>query len=341
MLTSGAGTCTSQDLPILTGALPSTAVPLTMTIMNPGAHARGFIVGVYRDTNQAFIYDSDGDPVWWALGRRLLSRAHMSWDGKDMYVVAENSSNQVGEHVSRISMDHTNVEHNLSGLGRAHHDLTAIPGGIATLVWNTTGMDAPNAIVERSKDGTLTTVVADLATLYNSTTFHPNSIHYYPSDDSYTIGDTNPSLYVKITRQGQLAWQLGGSNPKDPSKFFEVAPTWLHNHGHQLLADGTFLLFNSNNGLAESALVLKLDPASMTASRVLSYVPASGVISHALGDMQRLPNGNILVTYSFSNQFHEITPSGELVAILRANPSASSGLGYAEFRETLYGPPPY
>ena len=267
----------------------------------------------------------------------------MSWDGKDMYVVAENANNnQNVDNVSRISMDHTNVEHDLSGLRAAHHDLTAIPGGIATLVWNRTGMDAPNAIVERSKDGTLTTVVADLATVYNSTTFHPNSIHYYAADDSYTIGDTNPGLYVKITRQGQLVWQLGGSNPKDPSKFFQVEPTWLYNHGHQLLPDGTFLLFNGNNGLAESALVLKLDPASMTASRVLSYVPTNGATSFRLGDVQRLPNGNILVIYSISGAFHEITSSGELVAILRANqPGNSLGLGYSEFRETLYGPPPY
>ena len=238
-------------------------------------------------------------------------------------------------------MDHTNVEHDLSGLRAAHGDLTAIPGGVATLVWNRAGMDAPNAIVERSKDGTLTTVVADLATVYNSTTFHPNSIHYYAADDSYTIGDTNPSLYVKITRQGQLVWQLGGSNPKDPSKFFQVEPPWLHNHGHQLLPDGTFLLFNSNNGSAEKVLGFKLDPASMTASQVLSYAPTNNAISFVLGDVQRLPNGNILVTYAYSGEFHEITPSGELVAILRANPRGTMVLGYSAFRETLYGPPPY
>ena len=55
-----------------------------------------------------------------------------------------------------------------------------------------------------------------------------------------------------------------------------------------------------------------------------------------LGDVQRLPNGNNLVTFSTSGQIHEMTPSGTLVAKF-----TSTAFGYTEFRESLYGPPPY
>ena len=132
-----------------------------------------------------------------------------------------------------------------SGLTASHHDMTAIPGGFATLLWNTSGMDVPCSMVERTDSGTMKTVVANMNTVYNSNTLHTNSIHYYPSDNTYTLGDRNPNMYVKMSRTGQLIWQLGGSNPKDQSKFFSGAGTWSVNHGHHLLADGTFILFNN------------------------------------------------------------------------------------------------
>jgi len=53
-----------------------------------------------------------------------------------------------------------------------------------------------------------------------------------------------------------------------------------------------------------------------------------------------LPNGNILVTFSTGGQMHEITPSGTLVMKIAA-PTPGQNFGYAEFRESLYGPPPY
>jgi hypothetical protein len=76
----------------------------------------------------------------------------------------------------------------------------------------------------------------------------------------------------------------------------------------------------------------------MKATPVRHYT-ASGASSNVLGDAQVLPNGNILVTFSTGGQMHEITPSGTLVAKYTA-PSGSA-FGYAEFRESLYGPPPY
>ena len=84
-------------------------------------------------------------------------------------------------------------------------------------------MNAPCAVVERSTDGTLTIVVADLGTVYNSADFHANAIHYNPTDDSYTVSDRNPNLFVKLTRRGQLVWQLGGKNPKDPAQVLHRA----------------------------------------------------------------------------------------------------------------------
>jgi hypothetical protein len=331
--TNASGSCTSSSYTIMTGALPSSAPKVTATITNATAHDKGFIVtstGLMGTTT--FIIDPDGAVVWSATGPASPSRSHMSWDGTHMYMMALNVQNTNAGNVQSVAMDGTGNTA-LSGMTTSHHDLTAIPGGFATMLWNKSGTDAPCSLVERADAaGTITTVVADMTTVYTSTTFHSNAVHYYPSDNTYTVGDRNPSLYVKLSRTGSLIWQFGGSNPKDQSKFFTGVPTWSVNHGHELLADGTFIFFNNT---PNEAWVYKLNTSNMTASKTLTYT-ASGATSNVLGDIQRLPNGNYLVTFSTSGQIHEISPTGTLVAKF-----TSSSFGYSEFRESLYGQPPY
>jgi hypothetical protein len=48
-----------------------------------------------------------------------------------------------------------------------------------------------------------------------------------------------------------------------------------------------------------------------------------------------LPNGNTLVTFSQGGLIHEVDSTGKLVMSLK-----TSGFGYTEFRESLYGAPP-
>jgi hypothetical protein len=331
--TNASGSCTSNSYTITTGALPASAPAVTATIMNAAMHDKGFIVtSTGLKGNATFIIDPDGTVVWSATSPSMPSRSHMSWDGTHMYMMALNVMNTSAGNIQSVAMDGTGNTA-LAGLAASHHDLTAIPGGLATMLWNKSGTDAPCSLVERADaTGTFTTVVADMTTVYTSTTFHSNAIHYYPSDNTYTVGDRNPNLYVKLSRTGSLIWQFGGANPKDQSKFFTGVPTWSVNHGHELLADGTFIFFNNT---PNEAWVYKLNTSNMTASKTLTYT-ASGATSNVLGDIQRLPNGNYLVTFSTSGQIHEISPTGTLVAKF-----TSSSFGYSEFRESLYGQPPY
>jgi hypothetical protein len=323
--TSGAGTCTSGSYSLVTGAVPSTVPKPTTTIVDAAAHARGFIITSKCTVNGwVVIVDSDGSPVWWATSSLPdVTRAHMSWDGKDMYLVG------LGGALTKVSMDGSKVE---TFALQAHHDLAAIPGGIVFLVYPpSTG--GPYAVVERADDGTLTTVLSDVTAVYNTPTFvHPDAIHYSPWDDSYTVSDREPNLFVKISRQGELIWQFGGSNPKDASKFFQGVTPWSVNHGHHLLADGRFVFFNNGSSLVRA---FELDTETMTATALWSYPTASSVI---LGDAQWLPNGNVLVTASEpAMRLDEIDPSGRAVAWF----IYPDYLGYSEFRESLYGPPPY
>jgi len=333
---SASGTCTSQDYMITTGALSNAPKP-TVTISQAAMHDKGFIIASSGlNGTSAYIMDADGTVVWTAPSGvpSQPSRVHLSWDATKMYEMSLNVQNSSAGKIVMQPLDGS-ASTSLSGVAASHHDLTAIPGGLATPMWNSSGIDAPCSIVEFSESGTKTTVLADVVTVYTSSTFHTNSIHYYARDNTYTIGDRNPNLYVKISRTGQLIWQFGGSNPKDASKNFSGVTGWQVNHGHHLTADGTFVFFNNNSNEMWN---YKLDTSTMKATQVSHYT-ASGATSNVLGDAQVLPNGNILVTFSTSGQIHEITPSGTLVMKITA-PSGQA-FGYSEFRESLSGPPPY
>jgi hypothetical protein len=72
----------------------------------------------------------------------------------------------------------------------------------------------------------------------------------------------------------------------------------------------------------------------MSATQVMSYKSSSNTHSDSMGDVQRLANGNTLVTFSNTGLIHEVDSSGKVVQTL-----SGGSFGYSEWRQTLYGPP--
>ncbi len=341
--TSGGQECTSEVYTLETGPVANNIPTIMHPTANEGRTATGFIVtsaglGGFGapgggSGQPAFIFDMDGDPVWWAPAPASCSRAMLDWEGKNVWMMELNVDGGGGE-VSRVSMDGTDTESNVQGLSNAHHDLTVLPGGVvATVLW-TSGAESPSDLVERSPDGMIKTVMRLDSAVYQAggIGFHANSILYHPADDSYTISDRYPNLYVKVSRTGQLIWQFGGSNPVGE---FISGGSWQVNHGHHLLDDGTLLIFNNGMGGGSSPVIgyqLNADSSKM-ATEVFRYAPNNN--SPVLGDVQRLPNGNTLVTYSTAGIIHEVQGTNNLVQVFQ-----TGTLGYATWRPSLYGPPP-
>jgi hypothetical protein len=342
--TAGSTECTSPDRTLTTGAKPAEAPSVTRTVM--GTPARGFIVtstgNAPNVSHSAFIIDADGEVVWWAPAPERTSRAHMSWEGTDMWMLAMNDAYGVGE-VRRISMDGMSTERNVQGLERMHHDFTVLPGGIiAGLSWIGEGMQ-PSDLIERSPSGTIRTVRRLDATTYAA--YSPPDfehlaagIAYQPASDTFTVTDNYAGLVVKISRQGGLLWQFGSAGCTRSV----AAKCWSgflgRPSGHQLLPNGTLVAFYniSLSSLTRSTVyeheVLDTDTA-LTGSVTWEY-SVTDLITMRLGDVQRLPNGNTLVVYSDEGDMREVTPDGDIVQILTA-----PMFGYASFRESLYGPP--
>jgi hypothetical protein len=342
---SGGTVCTSPDQTIATGS--AAGAPIVTRAAERGApRANGFIVTSVgypgRGAQKAYVIDADGHVVWWADSPRQCSRALMDWEGTVMWMVDTNPSGTPSGQVSRVAMDGTGAEVGIEGLATAHHDLAVVPGGIVAFLVGSSDAGASD-LVERSPDGTLRTVVRldgeVFATPQNA--WHANSIAYHPTDDTYTVGDRNAGAYVKLTREGELVWQFGRdcAGALAPKCASGEAPG---NHGHHLLDSGNFLGFSA--GFSASAVTehrLTETSSSLSAELIWSY-GAPDVNSMVLGDVQRLPNGNTLVVYSTAGRMHEVSETGELVQVIRvhsAEPPQDGSFGYANFRETLYGPP--
>jgi hypothetical protein len=342
--TTGAKTCTSPDFTFTTGAVPAGAPKIMKTMPGTGA-AKGFImsttgvdVGASSGQPDAYIFDTDGDVVWWAYAgvytsSANISRAHMSWDGKSVWIITA-----MGGKLVSVPMDGGSATDYTNVVKRVHHDLTPLPdGGIATLILGT--RPAGDSVVEVKPDGTITTVVADLSALYGTGSY-PNAIHYVAADDSYTLSDRTDNLFVKFKRDGTLVWQLGGPSPRGKSFALVGLSQWKVNHGHHLTPDGRFVFFN-NNGTSGSSnetpwiWEVALDETAGTATKTWEYHVTGGTPAIALGDAERLPNGNILVTNSMSGLILEVDRAGKIVQQFK-----NTSFGYTDFRTSLYGPPP-
>jgi len=329
-------TCVSTDYALPTTGSFTNSPSITVKVAQTNKREPGFIVtssGTFVP-GSAFIIDADGDVVWYTDGPLNPTRAQMDYEGENMWMVALNLDNTVGE-MRYVSMDGEEEHDNVPGLENAHHDFTVMPGGkVAALAWRTPGtIDPESDLVIRSQDGTVTKPFKIGSKLYQSDTYHANAIHYIPSDDSFTIADRNPSVFVKVSATGTLAWQLGGVCDQAPAGNKCVPQDWQIVHGHHLLDDGTFLAFNNDYLVPSHVFEFKLNvtPSSFAATLVKDYAGSSS--STTMGDVQRLPGGNTLVTYATDAKIVELDTSWNVVQTF------SVRVGYASWRPTLYGPP--
>jgi hypothetical protein len=233
-------------------------------------------------------------------------------------------------------MDGSGTE-TIAGLEFSHHDFAVLPGGVtAFFIGEKDAVDSASNLVERAADGKFTTIARlDETTYlgYSSNNYHANALRYYAQDDSYTVSDLAVGI-SKLNRQGQLQWTTVIHCPEGEARC--AGQPEVGNHGHQLLENGNLLVFMASIA-SQPAPVYELSFVEVDGKRSNSlawlYTPQKKSV--ILGDVQRLPNGNTLITYSMDRSIDEVSPAGEVVQSL----GSSSTFGYTTFRKTLYGVP--
>jgi hypothetical protein len=321
---SGGLTYKSGDHTILTGPVINWpgATPAIDTAVS-GAAEKGFIVTSSYAAQRgrgpiAFILDPDGDLVWWfQTSLDKVSAAKMTFDGKHMVIVPVNLMGTQGT-ITVVSMDGLNSK-TLDFPG-ATHDFTPMPNGnIAFISINGMAQGQPptcGQILEVDLDGN-DRVLFDMANAWKPPC-HPNAIRYSLKENIFTLSDRSHSEIIGISPEGTLLWRVN-----------QGGTLWRNQHGHQLLDDSLLLYANGDNTAREYEF-----SKGALGDEIWRYTSSAGTA--VLGNVQRLPGGNTLITYSMSQVIHEVAPDQTLVRSIAFD---QIPIGYAGWRASLYGPP--
>jgi hypothetical protein len=96
------------------------------------------------------------------------------------------------------------------------------------------------------------------------------------------------------------------------SVLWAMSDMWLKQHEPILLKNGNILIFDNLGNLGKSR-VLEFEPFSQEIRWAYAGEPEKELVSFAMGAIQRLPNGNTLITESDSGRALEVTPEGKTV----------------------------
>lgn len=150
---------------------------------------------------------------------------------------------------------------------------------------------------------------------------HSNAIEI-DSDGNYLLSSRDFSEITKISAQtGAVMWRWGGVH--NQFQFIGDTLKFSFQHAIRRLPDGNYVLFdngNTRNPPFSRAVEYQLDQAAKTATLVWSYRPSPSIFSPFLGYVDRLPNGNTLVTFGPQGTLHEVSPSGQVTWILNLTP---------------------
>jgi hypothetical protein len=146
--------------------------------------------------------------------------------------------------------------------------------------------------------------------------FHLNSIQQLPDGNLLVSARDTSSVYLIDKQSGQILWTLGGKR----SSFKLGSGASFHWQHDAHLANRTLTLFNDNWGGpnttrsgASSAITLRLNLATMTATLVHRYAHSPAVTTGSEGSMETLPNGNVFVGWGGDPDFSEYTPGGSQI----------------------------
>lgn len=340
---AGNSVCTGQDNTLPATGEPPNALPqLSLTPTKASGLDGGFLVtetfkqafGAGGD-GAAFIIDGDGDFVWWYVVKGFidLSRARQSYDGKYMWIATVNVMSNT-QKMMRVKMDGSDAQDLTKEFGNTNHDFAVRSD--ETVAFIAYGSNNCDDIKERAPDGTVTTII-NSGTAVGASACHCNAVQYDRNDDTIVFSELDTSSIVKVTRDTKkVVWLMSSQNS---AKATITGMTWKNQHGMHIFDKTHLLFFNNNTGPNSAALEAELSISGSKGTAKQSWSYPSTITVQYMGDVQRLANGNTLVTYSTGGEVREISASGSVLQTIKVSGSGNL-IGFSEKRKSLYGPPP-
>ncbi len=336
-----------------TGDLPPALQQIGLTVSEDGGgDADGGFLYTPLVSGDEFpvILDRDGNVVWYhedlVIPAPRILAVKPSCDGQSVWF---NSIDAAGDGIDmawvvRVSWDGTEVEH--FELLQHNHTFVEIPDGdVAMLFHDTRPVEDDDIrgdrIMEMGPDGSVEEIWSvwdhfeyDGGVYLPGTGWtHANALEYDPTDDAYYVGLRNLDCIVKVDRAtGETQWVFGGPHTDFD---FDGNPPFAEQHEFQLL-DGSILIFD--NGTVQryysQAVEVSVDTDTWSGDVLWNYTTDPTLFVPAGGDVQRLPSGNTLITWSTAGQIDEVTPEGDLV--WQARTDLGAGVFYTIWEDSLY-----
>lgn len=315
---------TPEEVPFTTPAPP--ALLPVFTVSGALDQPLWFVTSLASMPTGAAIFSTEGQPAWWRLyGSDPLSitDAQLALDGRSIlynrFTPGETWEAQGGDGPSELVREYLDGHaEEVITTHDQHHAFAQLPDGtLAFIVYDSREVEGESvrgdALVERAPDGTETTVWST----WDSFTYEPetdlagvgwthcNSVSWNAEEEAYYVSVRNLNAIVKLSRSGERIWTFGGATSD-----FELIDDEGTVHQHRVRGEdgGTGLLVFDNGGaaaLGSRVVRYALDLQAMTASATVEA--NEGVYSFSLGDVQRLPEGGMWVSWGSGG---EITVQG-------------------------------
>ncbi|KAJ5280650.1 hypothetical protein N7478_006022 [Penicillium angulare] len=147
---------------------------------------------------------------------------------------------------------------------------------------------------------------------------HANAIDKNDAGDYLLSGRHTGTIYLIDGKDGHIIWHLGGKE-NDFEKDFD----FFGQHDSRFISvNSTHMVISLfNNGAFDehyhqkpsSAMYIQLDVVNMTATLLNQYFRPDGEVTDRRGNMQTLPNGNVLAGWSWDGYVSEYSHDGELL----------------------------
>ncbi len=342
------------------GVLRAGVQPLNEVNLFEGALEDGFIVAA--QSANVIVFNKRGDVVWgYSLaqaerfapscaaggGLAIIFSAKLSYDVR--YLLAHDLGPfdcGDGGTFYRIPLDGSELEV-IELPGGDHHDFTVTPQGIAYIAKLERGEF--DQLMVANHDGSDARVLVDLAPIVEAfpkgggpgqERSHFNAVHYWRDRDIYTVSNRESDAIAVISGDGEILRGIG----KEAAADFETilaqgtgnaeTALWRVQHGHDLYADDKLLVFSNGDFVGGVSRVLHYT-LTADAAAVLDWSYDAMGSSATQGDVQMLPNGNVLITSSNRGLIHEIDGEQSPVATYLIK----NGFGYVSYLPSLYGTP--
>ncbi len=355
---------------------PDLMVPRIETSVYSDSLAPGYVAVGARVSNgpaAAMLVDNDGEPVWIYVpdvdDYQILDVRVQEYLGRDVITWFEGASPRGYGYGHFVMYDRANQHVATFQVGNGFHggdihEFLLTPQGTAlVLIYQPIAWDlspAGGSVDGVAQDGIVQEIEPETGRVrfewhsldhvaIDETTrtpedgmpfdyFHVNSAEK-GSDGTYVVSARGTDAIYRIDGEtGAVIWRLNGK--LSDFAMGEGTPFRLQ-HDARVHPDGTLSLFdnatdNRESDLVSRGIVLALDEEAMTATLVREYLHPDDPVAVSQGNMQVLPNGNVLIGWGSVPLYSEFSAAGEVLLDGRMDAGVNS---YRAYRNPWVGRP--